>query len=169
VGESVEKAIDKLYRRRKNRVLEVHYRVRLSGKLQLRFGPNMPLDRLTLSTAEEFEHEYEEFEDKGLDMQGSMSDYKKGDELWFQLEAGLPRTGLDLERDTTHISDEELVRVFGKKVQNKGYSYKDAAVEQVTSQDEELYMPIYQVDSTLDQFILESFARALVSEVCHGT
>jgi hypothetical protein len=53
-------------------------------------------------------------------------------------------------------------------VQNKGYSYKNAAVKQVRSLAEELYMPIYQVDSPPDEFIPESFARALVSEVCHG-
>jgi hypothetical protein len=58
--------------------------------------------------------------------------------------------------------------VFGRKVQNKGYSYKNAAMEQVTSLVEELYMPIYQVDSPSNQFIHECFARALVFEVCHG-
>ena len=93
---------------------------------------------------------------------------KKGDELWFQLETHLLRAGLDPERDTTHILDEELIKVFGTKVQNKGYSYKNAAVEQVTSLAEELYMPIYQFDSPPDQFIHKSFARALVFEVCHG-
>ena len=58
-----------------------------------------------------------------------MSDYIKDDELWFQLEAGLLRAGLDPKRHTTHISDEELVRVFRKKVQNMGYNYKNAVVE----------------------------------------
>jgi hypothetical protein len=98
----------------------------------------MPLDRLTLNT----------------------------DEEWFQLEAGLPRVGLDLERDTTYISDKELFRVFGRKVPKMEYNLKNVIVDKVTTRIEELYMPIYQADSTPNQFIPESFTRALVSEVC---
>jgi hypothetical protein len=63
------------------------------------------------------------------------------------LEAGLPRTGLDPEKDTIHFSDKELLRMFGEKVPNRGYCYKNAVVEKVTTLAEELYMPIYQVDS----------------------
>jgi hypothetical protein len=128
----------------------------------------MPPNSLTLNKKKDIEQEYEEFEKEGLDIRGSKIDYRKGDELWFQLVAGLPRLGLDPERDTTHVSDEELIKVLGRMVQNKGYSYKNAAVKQVRSLAEELYMPIYQVDSPPDEFIPESFARALVSEVCHG-
>jgi hypothetical protein len=93
----------------------------------------MPRNSLTLNKEQDIDQEYEEFEKEGLDIQGSNIDYRKGDELWFQLVAGLPRVGLDPERDTTHVSDEELIKVFGRKVQNKGYSYKNAAVEQVRS------------------------------------
>ena len=113
----------------------------------------MPPNSLTLNKEQDIDQEYEEFEKEGLDIRGSNIDYKKGDEFWFQLVAGLPRIGLDPERDTTRVLDEEFIKVFGRKVQNKEYSYKNAAVEQVTSLAEELYMPIYQVDSPPDQFI----------------
>ena len=128
----------------------------------------MPPNSLTLNKEKYIEQEYEEFEKEGLDIQGSKIDYRKGDELWFQLIAGLPRVGLDPERDTTHVSDEELIKVLGRKVQNKGYSYKNAVIKQARSLAEELYMPIYQVDSPPNKFIPESFARALVSKVCHS-
>jgi hypothetical protein len=127
----------------------------------------MTLDRIISAAEVDFEKEYEEFQREGIDTHGPETGPEKGDELWFQIEAGLPRAGLDPEKDTTHISDEELLRMFGEKVPNKGYYYRNAAVKKVTSLAEELYMPIYQVDTLPEQFIPESFARALVSEVSH--
>jgi hypothetical protein len=102
-----------------------------------------------------------------LEGEGPSIELKKGEEVWFQIEAGLPRGGLDPEKDTTHVSDEELIKVFGRKVPNRGYLYKNAIVGKITMCAEELYKPIYQVASLPEQYILESFARALVSEICH--
>jgi hypothetical protein len=127
----------------------------------------MTLGRIISAAEVHFEKEYEEFQRECIDTHGPETAPKKGDELWFQIEAGLPRAGLDPEKDTTHVSDEELLRMFGEKVPNKGYCYRNAAMKKVTSLAEELYMPIYQVDTLPEQFIPESFARALVSEVSH--
>jgi hypothetical protein len=49
------------------------------------------------------------------------------------LEAGLPRAGLDPKKDTTHVSDEKLFQMFGEKVLNRGYHYKNAVVKKVTT------------------------------------
>jgi hypothetical protein len=102
-----------------------------------------------------------------LEGEGPSTELKKGEEVWFQVEAGLPRGGLDPEKDTTHVSDEELIKVFGRKVPNRGYLYKNAVVGKITMRAEELYKSIYQVASLPEQYISESFARALVSEICH--
>jgi hypothetical protein len=103
-----------------------------------------------------------------LEGEGPSTELKKGEEVWFQVEAGLPRGGLDPEKDTTHVSDEELIKVFGRKVPNRGYLYKNAVVGKITMRAEELYKSIYQVASLPEQYISESFARALVSEICMG-
>jgi hypothetical protein len=58
--------------------------------------------------------------------------------------------------------------MLGEKVSNKGYCYRSVVVEKVTSLAKELYMPVYQVDTLPEQFIPESFACALVSEVRHS-
>jgi hypothetical protein len=102
-----------------------------------------------------------------LEAQVPTNELKKRKEVWFQVEAGLPRGGLDPEKDTSHVSDEELIKVFGRKVPNRGYLYKDTMVVKVTMQAEELYMPIYQTDCLPEHYISESFTRALVSEICH--
>jgi hypothetical protein len=87
--------------------------------------------------------------------------------VWFQVEAGLPRRGLDLEKDTTYVSDQELIKVFGRKVPNRGYLYKNTVIGKITMHAEDLYKPFYQAASLPEQYISESFARALVSEICH--
>ena len=51
------------------------------------------------------------------------------------------------DKDTTHVLDEELPQILGEKVPNRRYCYKNAIVEKATTLAEELYMPIYQVDS----------------------
>jgi hypothetical protein len=56
--------------------------------------------------------------------------------------------------------------MFKEKVPNR--CYKNVVVEKATTLAEELYMPIYQVDSLPEQYIPESFARALVSEASHS-
>jgi hypothetical protein len=123
----------------------------------------MPCRRVSESNAREInDNEREE-----LEAQGPTNELKKGGEVWFQVEAWLPRGGLDPEKDTSHVSDEELIKVFGRKVPNRGYLYKDAVVAKVTMRAEELYNPIYQTDCLPEQYILESFTRALVSEICH--
>jgi hypothetical protein len=123
----------------------------------------MPRRRVSESNAREMNDN----EREKLEAQGPTNELKKGEEEWFQLEAGLPRGGLDPEKDTSHVSDEELIKVFGRKVPNRGYLYKEAIVAKVTMRAEEIYKPIYQTECLPEQYISESFARALVSEICH--
>ena len=93
----------------------------------------------------------------------------RGKESWFASEVSLPNNGLDPSRDVNHVHNEELVKVFGPRQQNKGYFYPGAKSERVKSRVGELYRPIYQFNEMpKNQCITESFARAIVSEVCHG-
>jgi hypothetical protein len=98
-----------------------------------RVGPSKTPARMALTADADFEKEYKMFQKEGIEIEGPRSTPRKGDELWFQLEAELPRVGLDPEKDTTHVSDEELFQMFGEKVPNRGYHYKNVAVEKVTT------------------------------------
>jgi hypothetical protein len=92
---------------------------------------------------------------------------KKGSEFWFGFVVGLPRAGIDPEKDTSHVSDEEVVNVFGPKFRHFGYKYKEAKVERIKLRIRELYKAIYQAPTFPAEYITESFARAIISEVCH--
>jgi hypothetical protein len=96
-------------------------------------GPSKTPARMALTADADFEKEYKMFQKEGIEIKGPRSTPRKGDELWFQLEAELPRVGLDPEKDTIHVSDEELFQMFGEKVPNRGYHYKNAVVEKVTT------------------------------------
>ena len=124
--------------------------------------------RITLNDEDDFEKEYQEFQKEGLELQSPMCKPHKGDEFWFQFEARLPRAGLDPKKDTTYISNKDLFRMFREKVPNRGYWYRSIAIIKVTSSVKELYMPLYQVDSLLEQYIPESFACTLISKVSHS-
>jgi hypothetical protein len=92
----------------------------------------------------------------------------KGSEFWFGSVVGLSTKGLDLGRDTSHVVDWELVRMFGERKHNKGYCYDTARSEKVRLRARELYMPVYQENwLPYESYIRESFARAIVSEICH--
>jgi hypothetical protein len=61
--------------------------------------------RIILTSEVDFEKEYKEFLREGIEIHGPKSMPEKGDELWFQIEAGLPKAGIDPEKDTTHVLD----------------------------------------------------------------
>ena len=89
-------------------------------------------------------------------------------ERYFATTIGLPNYGLDPTRDCTHVRNEELRFRFGEKVTNKGYCYEKAKTLRVAERVRELYPPCFQ--TTLmpkGSPIPESFARAVVSEVCY--
>jgi hypothetical protein len=92
----------------------------------------------------------------------------KGNEFWFGSVVGLLTKGLDPGRDTFHVADWELVRMFGERKYNKGYCFDNTRSEKVRRSAQELYMPIYQEDRLPhNSYIRESFARAIVSKICH--
>jgi hypothetical protein len=92
----------------------------------------------------------------------------KGSEFWFRSIVGLSMKGLDPGRDTSHVADWELVRMFGERKYNKGYCFHNARSEKVRRRARELYMPVYQEDRlSHDSYIRESFERVIVSEICH--
>ena len=93
---------------------------------------------------------------------------ERGREAWFASEAHLPNNGLDPTRDCNHVSNEELQFMFGSKEKNKGYVYTAAKIHRLRERVVELYPAIWQCHSPPEgNFIPESFARALISEVCH--
>jgi hypothetical protein len=93
----------------------------------------------------------------------------KGSEFWFGSVVGLSTKRLNLGRDTSHIADWELVRMFGERKHNKGYCYDTARSKKVRLRTWELYMPLYQENMLPhDSYIRESFARAIVSEIYHN-
>jgi hypothetical protein len=92
----------------------------------------------------------------------------KGSKHWFGSVVGLSTRGLDPGWDTSHVVDWEVVRMFREQKYNKGYCFAAARSEKVKRRAEELYMPVYQEDKLpFDLYIRESFARAIVSEICH--
>jgi hypothetical protein len=112
----------------------VNYKQRLIEiRKTWKVGSSKTPARMALTGDADFEKEYEVFQKEGIEIEGPRNTPRKGDEFWFQLEAGLPRAGLDPEKDTTHVSDEELFQMFGKKVPNRRYHFKNAAVEKVTT------------------------------------
>jgi hypothetical protein len=67
----------------------------------------------------------------------------KGSEHWIGFVVGLPTRGLDPGRDTSHVGDWELIRMFGERKHTKGYCFAAARSEKVRRRAEELYMPVY--------------------------
>jgi hypothetical protein len=103
---------------------------------------------------------------KMLEMDNVTREMKRGSEHWFGIEVGLPRSGIDPERDTSHVSDNDLIELFGPRVRNFGYLYRKAKVRKVILRVIELYPSIYQNNAIPADYITESFARAVTSEVC---
>ncbi|KAG0631938.1 hypothetical protein M758_1G292000 [Ceratodon purpureus] len=94
---------------------------------------------------------------------------ERGKEKWFASTVSLPNYGLDPSRDVNHVQNSELIQMFGARQQNLGYFYPGAKSERIKSRVEELYPAIYQFsEMPKNQCIKESFARAILSEVCHG-
>ncbi|KAG0631976.1 hypothetical protein M758_1G295500 [Ceratodon purpureus] len=90
-------------------------------------------------------------------------------EEWFASEVCLPNWGLDPSRDCNHVEDSELERMFGERQMQKGYFYPNAKSTRVRKRVDELFCAVYQCSvMPKHQCISESFARAIVSEVCHG-
>ena len=93
---------------------------------------------------------------------------ERGKEPWFAVEARLPNSGLDPSRDCNHVTNEELHFMFGNREKHRGYVYTAAKSERLKERVQELYPAIWQCQSIPEgNFIPESFARALISEVCH--
>ena len=91
-----------------------------------------------------------------------------GTEAWFATIAKLPCGGLDPSRDCNHVSDEEIIAMFGDKLKGRGYQYSEAKAMDVKARFEELYPVVYQSKRMpRDGFVTESFVRAVLSEVCH--
>ena len=79
---------------------------------------------------------------------------------------GLPNWGLDPRKDVNHVSNKDLLVLFEDKVSHKGYSWKQYKSSSVKKRMEELYKPLFQVNSIpKDGYMCESFTRAVVSEV----
>jgi hypothetical protein len=58
--------------------------------------------------------------------------------------------------------------MFRERKHNKGYCFAVARSKKVKWRAEEFYMPVYQEDRLpFDSYIHESFARAIVSKICH--
>ena len=94
---------------------------------------------------------------------------ERGKEEWFATEVSLPNWGLEPSRDCNHVSHSELERMFGKRQMQKGYFYPNAKSSRVRERIDQLFPAIYQCPNMpKTQCISESFARAIVSEVCHG-
>ena len=93
---------------------------------------------------------------------------ERGEEPWFGLEVGLPMIGLDPTKDCNHVSNEELRFFFGEKELKRGYIYTSVKVVSLRTRVEELFRAVFQTQSLPEgDYIPESFARAVVSEVCH--
>jgi hypothetical protein len=92
----------------------------------------------------------------------------KGNEYWFGAVVGLSTKGLDPGRDTSHVADSELIHMYGERKHNKGYCFDTARSSKVRQRARELYMLVYQEDRLPhDSYIRESFARVIISEICH--
>lgn len=91
-------------------------------------------------------------------------------EHYFASKVGLPNVGLDPSKDCHHVRDGELVFMFGEREQHKGYNFMAARSDRVKARVQELYPPIFQTATLLESALIpESFARAVVSEVCHNS
>ena len=86
-----------------------------------------------------------------------------GSEAWFAEVVGLPNWSLDPRKDVNHVSNKDLLVLFEDKVSHKGYSWKQCKSLSVKKRMEELYKPLFQVNSMpKDGYVCESFTRAVV-------
>ena len=91
-------------------------------------------------------------------------------EEFYARRIGLPNVGLDPSKDCHHVRDDELTWMFGEKKRYMGYNFLEAKSPRVRDRVKELLPPIWQSPLKADAcYIPESFARAVVSEVCHHT
>ena len=54
-----------------------------------------------------------------------------GSEGWFRDVIGLPKLGIDPLKDINHVSDNDLIEIFGNKVANRGYSYLNCKSKEI--------------------------------------
>ena len=92
-----------------------------------------------------------------------------GSEKWFAETVGLPNWGINPLRDLFHVKNTNLFNVFQRKVSHKGYELTQCKCLKVKSRMEELWGPIFQCSLPNKEYMPESFARAVVSEVLHST
>ena len=79
---------------------------------------------------------------------------------------GLENWGLDPMKDLHHMTNEDLVEIFGEKVDNKSYGYHNCKSTSLKSRIKELY-PAFSQMNDMPDFIPQSFAQAVVSKVLH--
>ena len=104
-----------------------------------------------------------------LEIQECVSMEEVGREAYFAKKIGLLNIGLDPSKDCNHVSNDELKYYFGERKQHIGYNFRDCRSQLVKARVIELYPVVFQVaDITELTHLPESFARALVSEVCHN-
>ena len=91
---------------------------------------------------------------------------KVGTTAWFAVVIGFKNWGLDPLKDLHHVTNKDLVDIFGEKVDNKGYFYHECKLALFKSRIMELYLAFSQMKDMRD-FIPQIFVRAVVSEVLH--
>ena len=79
---------------------------------------------------------------------------------------GLENWGHNPLKDLHHVINEDLVKIFGEKVEHKGYSYQECKSASLKSRIIELY-PAFSQMKDMPDFIPQSFVRVMVSEVLH--
>ena len=102
----------------------------------------------------------------GSDQQTEPSKFEVGSTAWFAVVIGIKNWGLHPLKDLHHVTDEDLVQIFGGKVEHKGYSYRECKSAYLKSKIIELY-PAFSQMKDMPNFIPQSFARAVVSEALH--
>ena len=95
---------------------------------------------------------------------------KIGCEDWFKEVVGLRNWKIDPLRDINRVKNQDLQQIFGDKIPMKGYSYANYKSKKLKRRMEEFYKPMFeQPEMPKEGYILESFARAAVSEALHFT
>jgi hypothetical protein len=89
----------------------------------------------------------------------------KGNEYWFGAVVGLSTKGLDPGRDTSHVTDLELIRMYGERKHNKGYCFDTARSSKVRQCARELYMPSYHMTHTLGRALRERLLARFATNI----
>ena len=92
-----------------------------------------------------------------------------GSKSWFAEVVGLPNSGINPLRDLSHVKNADILEVFQRKVSHKGYQIKECKSAKVKSRMEEMWEPVFQCKPPGTGFMLESFTRAVISEVFYST